>query len=59
MFLFIKKNYYISANGEVKTYMFLPVTFGNIRNKSFNDIWSRMVGDDIYNHSVFDCCGEK
>ena len=54
-----KSNCYISPKGEVKTCMFLPLTFGNIKNESFRDIWVRMICNEIYNYSVSDCYGEN
>lgn len=39
---------HLRANGDVSPCDFCPYSFGNIRQKSFREIWREMVRNDIY-----------
>lgn len=51
-----KKFFYISCYGEVQPCPFVPLSFGNIRNKRINEILEKMWEYFIYNDTNYNNC---
>ncbi len=47
--------FYASAYGDIAPCDFTPLSFGNVRNESLEDIWNRMTSHPAYNHRVSYC----